>query len=286
MAKAALSGSRARVRRAHTWPARLREIARLVAVEFGDHHLWTYASAIAFRALVALVPLILLGLGLLHALGLEDVWSDTVGPAIQAHVTQPVYRGIDYSVDKIFSSSATGLVAFASALLLWDMTWAMRTMMEALNEIHDVEEPRPWRRRYLVSLALAAAVIVCIVGAVLIVALGPRPEGALHVILGIGRWPAAVVLLGLAVGLIVRYGPAERPQARWASAGSALVVGSWIVASIGFRWWVSSVADFKTAIGSLTFFLVLSAYVFTSAAIFLIGVQLDEILRKDVRGAK
>jgi uncharacterized BrkB/YihY/UPF0761 family membrane protein len=40
------------------------------------------------------------------------------------------------------------------------------------------------------------------------------------------------------------------------------------------------------AVGSLTFFLVLSAYVFVSAAIFLIGVQLDEIVRKDVRGAK
>jgi hypothetical protein len=43
---------------------------------------------------------------------------------------------------------------------------------------------------------------------------------------------------------------------------------------------------FKTAIGSLTVFLVLTAYVFTSAAIFLVGVQLDELLRKDVRGAK
>jgi uncharacterized BrkB/YihY/UPF0761 family membrane protein len=49
---------------------------------------------------------------------------------------------------------------------------------------------------------------------------------------------------------------------------------------------VGSVASFKTAIGSLTVFLVLTAYVFTSAAIFLVGVQLDELLRKDVRGAK
>jgi len=42
----------------------------------------------------------------------------------------------------------------------------------------------------------------------------------------------------------------------------------------------------KTAIESLTVFLVLTAYVFTSAAIFLVGVQLDELLRKEVRGAR
>jgi membrane protein len=85
---------------------------------------------------------------------------------------------------------------------------------------------------------------------------------------------------------LVRFGPAEKPETRWASAGSLLVVGSWILATIGFSWWVGSVANFKTAIGSLTVFLVLTAYVFTSAAIFLVGVQLDELLRKDVRGAK
>jgi membrane protein len=282
MAKAATARSRlARPARVLALPRRARELARLIAAEIGEHHLWTYASAIAYRALVALVPLVLLGLGLLRAFGLEDVWSNSVAPAVQAHVTPPVYAAIDYSVEKIFASSVAPLIAFSAALLLWDMTWAMTTSMEALNEIHDVEEPRRWWWRYLVAVALAGATILCIVGAVLAVVLGPRPGGASHVVFGIGRWPLAVILLGLAIGFIVRYGPAEHPQARWASAGSVLIVGSWIVASIGFRWWVASVANFKTAIGSLTFFLVLTAYVFISAAIFLIGVQLDELLRTE-----
>jgi membrane protein len=286
MAKAARSRSRPRAGASRSWPQRLRQLAGLSAAAFREHHLWTYASAVSFRALVALVPLTLLGLGLLSALGLQEVWTDSIAPAIQGHVTPPVFSAIDYSVGKIFSSGSAGLIAFASALLLWDMTWAVSTTIEALNEIHDVKERRPWWRRYLVAVALALAVILGVVGSVLVVILGPRPGGVFHVLFGIGRWPAAVALLGLAVGLLVRYGPAERPQVRWASAGSLLVVGSWIVASLGFRWWVGSVADFKTAIGSLTVFLVLSAYVFTSAAIFLVGVQLDEMLRKDVRGAK
>jgi membrane protein len=261
--------------------AKARANVRLLAEEFGKHHLPTYVSAIAFRSLVALVPLTLLGLALLHAFGLEDVWTNSIAPTIKGHVTQPVYSAINFSVNKIFASSAAGLIVFAAALLVWDMTWAMTTTMEALNELHDIDEPRPWWRRALVAVALAVVTIVCVVSAVLAVVLGPRPEGALHVIFGIGRWPVAIVLLGLAVGVIVRYGPAEHPQPRWASAGSLLIVGSWIIASVAFRWWVSDVANFKTAIGSLTVFLVLTAYVFTSAAIFLIGVQLDELLRPE-----
>jgi dTDP-4-amino-4,6-dideoxygalactose transaminase len=37
----------------------------------------------------------------------------------------------------------------------------------------------------------------------------------------------AALAVGLVVGLLVRFAPAEHPEARWASGGSLLVVGSW-----------------------------------------------------------
>ena len=246
----------------------------------------TYASAIAFRALVAVVPLLLLGLALLGALGLRDTWADTIAPAIRERVTPPVFTAIDFSVERILSSGTAGLITFAALLLLWDLTWAVRAIMAALNQIHEVEESRSAGRRILVSIGLAVAIALCVIGSVLVVIVASRvAEGALDVLLSIARWPAAIGLLGLAVGLLVRYAPAERPEVRWASAGTGLVIGSWIVASVAFRWWVTSVADFESAVGSLTFFLILTAYVFTSSAIFLVGVELDELLRKEARSS-
>ena len=103
-------------------------------------------------------------------------------------------------------------------------------------------------------------------------------------LLGLGRWLVAVCLLGLALGLIVRFAPAERPQVRWASAGSLLVIAVWIVASLLFKLWVSHVANFKSPIGSLAGLLILTTYVFVSAAIFLVGAELDELLRKQAHG--
>ena len=91
----------------------------------------------------------------------------------------------------------------------------------------------------------------------------------------------AVVALGLAVGLLVRYGPAERRQARWASIGAAAVVAAWIVQSLLFAWYVDSFADFTSASGALTVFLVLAAFLYTASIIFLMGVEIDELLRKD-----
>jgi membrane protein len=258
----------------------LHELARRLS----QHELPIYASAIAFRAIVALIPLALLGLGLLGALGLKSTWHDSIAPAIKPRVTQPVFNGINASVEKILSSGTAPLIAFAVALVIWDLTIGVSAVMRALNRVHDVEEDRRAWLRFVTALGLAVAVGTCIVGAALLLITAPRAGGGFDVILRIVRWVLAPLLLGLAVGLLVRFAPAERPEARWASAGSLLVIGVWIVASLLFRLWVTNVANFKSAIGSLTGLLLLATYLFVSAAIFLIGAELDELLRKETGG--
>jgi membrane protein len=112
----------------------------------------------------------------------------------------------------------------------------------------------------------------------------PRAGGSLHFLLGVGRWLVAVVLLGVAVGVLVRLAPAERIEARWASAGSLLVIAVWLVASFLFKLWITTVANFKSATGTLTGLLLLTTYVFVSSTIFLVGAEVDELLRKETDG--
>src|SRR2546423_12756369 len=123
-----------------------------------DHRMSIYASAIAFRALVALIPLALLGLGLLGALGLKSTWKDSIAPAIKPRVTLPVFRGIDYSAEKILSSGTAGVILFATALVIWDLALGVSAIMDALNQIHDVEERRSGWRRAATATAPAVAI--------------------------------------------------------------------------------------------------------------------------------
>jgi membrane protein len=130
---------------------------------------------------------------------------------------------------------------------------------------------------------LAVGIAICVVGSIVTVAAAPNlsPHGAVSVVVSIGRWLIAIALLSVAVGLLVQFAPAERRAKRWASAGSVLVIAAWIGATLIFEQFVVHVANFKTAIGSLTVFLVLIGYVYTSSIIFLVGVELDELLRED-----
>jgi len=262
----------------------LRDAAHDIAACFSEHSLLTYASAIAFRAIVALVPLTLLGLALLGTFGLEDVWTDTIAPTLRDHLTQPVFHGIDFTVQQIFATDKTPLIALSTALVIWDMTWAVNAITQALNRIHEVEEDRPKLRRVLVAAGLGVAVVACLIAAVLVQSVAPSvTDGALDTALSILRWPVSILFLWAAVVLLFRFAPAEKPEMRWASGGSLIVITTWLVASVLFRGWVTEVANFKSATGSLTVFLVLTSYILVSSTIFLIGAEVDERARKHNR---
>ena len=262
---------------------RLRRFVKLWIDLFAKHQLLDHASAIAFQVLKSLVPLTLLGVALLGALGEEHVWSRTIAPAMKPHLEGATFHSIDFAVQKIFASEAPGLVAFAAVLAAWYISGAVRAVMGALNDVYEVDERRSWRRRYPISFGLAICIALGVIGALLVVATGPdlARHGVLGVLVSIGRWLVGIGLLALALGLLVRFAPAERRPKKWASAGSLLVIAAWIGATLIFELFVTHVANFKTATGQLAVFLVLIGYVYTSSIIFLVGVELDELLRED-----
>jgi membrane protein len=262
---------------------RLRAAAGLWADCFNDHDILNHASAIALRALVALVPLILLGLALLGAFGLEDVWHKQLAPPIEDHFTHATYHAINAGVLKIFHRDSAGLIVLACFLSIWNVSSVVRACMSGLEAIYEQKESRSTLNRFALSVALGIAITLCVVGAVLAVTAGRSiggSDGVLDVILLIVRWALAIAALGLAVGLLVHFAPVERRAERWVGLGTIFVVVAWIAMSLVFAWFVSSVANFKTAPGQLAVFLVLTTYAYLSAIIFLVGVQADEVMRK------
>jgi membrane protein len=110
---------------------------------------------------------------------------------------------------------------------------------------------------------------------------------AAHSRLSVGRWALALLLLGVAVNVLIRFAPSEHRSEGWVSLGTAFIVLAWVAASMIFRWYVASAASFRSAWGSFVAILVLTGYLYTSAIVFLVGVQADELVRKDAtRGEK
>jgi membrane protein len=260
----------------------LKKIVSLWVDLFDEHELLTSATAIALQAFVAMVALALLAIAVLGEIGHEDVWTKQIAPQIHPKVLPAVYRGIQATVHKVFSSSSGGLIAFASALAIWEVSGTVRACMSALSKIYGTKDERPWYVRFPLSIAISFVVTAALVGAtVLILGLKHAVHGGWGLPFALLRWIGTIVLLTIAFAVLVRFAPAEPRSKTFASRGSALVVVLWIVQSLIFAWYVRSVASYKSAVGSLTAVYLFTTYLYVGGIVLMVGIELDEQWRKD-----
>jgi membrane protein len=98
------------------------------------------------------------------------------------------------------------------------------------------------------------------------------------------RWTLAVVLLLLAVGLLVRHAPGTTQTLPWVSLGAAIVIMSWLLVSVVFYLYLTKLGSYESVFGSLAAVIVAMAYLYISTTVFLLGAQLDAIIRGQSTG--
>jgi membrane protein len=251
-----------------------RRTARALVDAFARHDLLTYASAISFQAFFALIPLMLTALGLLATFSLSQVWTDQLAADLRGQVSQPVFTVIDSTVRKVLEARNVFWATLGAALTIWEVSGAMRAVMTVLDRIYGSDRQRTWRRRYAVSIALSALVIVLLLGAGGVVIAGGLVDGWVTAVL---RWPVAAALLLAALWAVVRWAPAEPRAWRWVSFGTGLVVVAWLGMSAGFGAYLRGIADYGSMFGNLATLIVLLEYLYLSAIVFLAGLALDSI---------
>jgi membrane protein len=263
----------------------LRKLVALWVGLFREHGLLTFASAIAFQALVALVALVLLTVALLGRIGRQDVWTEQIGPQLKPKVLPQVYEGIDATCQKVFHTTSAGLIAFAALLTIWEISGVVRACMGALSRIYDTEDERPWWIRFPISIGIALVLTSALVGSMLLAtAARTAVHGAWSIPFTIFRWALAIALMIGAFGILVRFAPAERRTKRWSTGGAAVVVVAWLVQSVIFWLYLHHLANYRSPSGSLLGVYFLTTFLYVGAIVLLVGIELDEQLRKDVEG--
>jgi membrane protein len=259
--------------------------------DYFDDDMLTYASAIAFQALFSLFPFILFLTALLGYLQLGSffAWLQEVAlsmvPAEAADTITEVIGGLQ--------EQQGGLLSFGVLAALWVASAGVRVTMKAMNAAYGIEEGRPAWKRYPLSIIYTVGFAAMIIVSAALLILGPRAMGWLAQQLGLHgffvlawswlRWPAAFVILTLAVALIFHVAPNVKRRFTLITPGVLLAVAGWIGASIGFKYYVNNFADYNAMYGSIGAIIVLLLYFFMSAAILLFGAEVNAVTEQASR---
>src|SRR5215212_4090677 len=230
---------------------------------FNDRNLLTWASALSFRLMTAVVPFLLFGFGLIGFLSLEGAWAD-IAKNIKPHMSDAAFKVVNDTAKRVVTEKQLWWVTIGFGLAIWSVSAGIRTIMGGLNAIYEIHEGRSWFERMRRSVAIALIVSALVLASIAVAWAGPllygevgQPLGALFFLV---RWAAAAVLLGLATAITVRLAPDGYQPPGWVSVGTAIVVGAWIAASILFGLYIRFVASYGSIFGNLATVVILSAY--------------------------
>jgi len=244
----------------------------------------TYAAALAYRILLALFPFVIFLLTLLGALGLSSFFDWLLS---QARIALPggAFQMVEQVIGEIRGQARGGLLSFSILFALWAASTAVRSIMNALNAAYDVEETRPAWKLYPLSLMYTIGLAALLVAASGFMLLGPNAmewiagqAGLSEVVARLWlwlRWPVAILLLLLTVAIIYKVAPNIDQPFKFVTPGAVIAVLTWIVASVGFSYYVANFANYGATYGSLGGIIILLLYFFISSAVLLFGAEIN-----------
>ena len=261
-------------------------VLKRTAKEFSDDDMSTYAAALAYRALFSIFPFVLFLMAVLGFLNLPDFFDWLRSQA--AMVLPPVaLEQVNPVIDQLQQSQG-GLLSFGILLALWTASIGVRSLMNAMNKAYDVREGRPSWKLFILSVLYTIGIAIMLLLAAGFMTLGPQVMTWLAAQIGLEellvilwswlRWPVAILLLMLAVALIYYVMPDVEQEFRFITPGSAVAVIVWLVASVGFGIYVQNFADYNATYGSIGAIIVLLLYFYITAAVLLLGAELNAVI--------
>ena len=252
---------------------------------FAQHDMLTYAAALAYRALFALFPFFAFLIVLLGFFRISVYFEWLIEQGDFALDEQYAEFG-RWLIDEIQEQQAqSGLLSSVAVIAVWSVSRGVVSLTKALNTVHGVGETRPaWKRALLqVFFALGLAVLIILGTALLLI--GPRVVAWIVGLVGLDevfiflwtwlRLPVALVLLMLAVSIIYWVVPNSDHPFRLITPGAALAVIAWVIASLGFSFYLANFADYSVVYGSLGAAVALLLYFYISAAVLLMGAEVN-----------
>src|SRR5918994_5253301 len=248
------------------------------------HNMTEYSTALAYRALFALVPFFALLVALLGFLGISGFFDWIVEQAnrtLHEQFAEVVEQWIKQSQYQAQGGLLSGVVIVA----IWSVSSGVRSLTKALNAVHEVEESRPLWKRYPLSFFYALSLaITTILGAGLLL-IGPQVVGWIVGLVGLDevfislwtwlRLPVALFLLMLTVSIVYWAFPNVNHPYRLITPGAVLAVIVWVVASLSFSLYLANFANYSVIYGSLGAAFALLLYFYISATVLLFGAEVN-----------
>jgi membrane protein len=244
------------------------------------------AQQVAFSALLAFLPTVVLLIGLLGLFG-SGAFNEVerfVGSVAPSGVTDM----IELAKKDAAGNKQGSAIAFAvgTIVAIWAASGAMGAVIKAVNRAYNRIETRPFWKLRVIAIVLVLATGLTTAGMFLLIVFGGSLGDALVARTGLGdtfkliwniaRWPIAFAAVLLFFAFVYHLAPnIEQRGWRWRSPGSLVGSVMWLVLSGLFALYTSYAGSYTRTYGSIAGAIVLLLWLNYSSWAILFGAELN-----------
>jgi membrane protein len=268
-------------------------VLRRTVREFNDDQGTDQAAALTYYSVLAIFPGLIALLSLVGIFGQASRSVEKIMGIIRPFVSDPdARRTIRQAVEGLASTHGAGVgLVIGIVGALWSASGYVGAFSRAMNRIYEVDEGRPfWRMRPMQLIVTVVTVVLSALALVILVVSGPVTESIgktlgvgsdVQTVWNIAKWPVLLLVVVVVVALLYWATPNVRFQSfRIISVGAFVAIGVWLVASVGFAFYVANFSSYNKTYGSLAGVVVALLWLWLTNVALMFGAELDAELER------
>lgn len=260
-----------------------------------DNDIFSRAAQVAFYFSFALFPLLyflvsLFGLILESSEGLRG----ELFVYLRRLMPLAVFTLVSTTVEEIVANSTGSKATLGLIATLWSASAGVDAIRNALNDVYEIKDTRPWWRTKIQSIILTfvfsilatAVLAVVFYGWQLVQYLlgGVGLEVTSPIILVAVQWISILLLMLFVCEIIYNLLPDfEKFRWAWITPGSIVAIILWILLTSGFRVYLGYFNSYDKTYGSLGAVIIMMLWLYLTALVLMIGGLINSVLAGDSR---
>jgi membrane protein len=262
-------------------------IFRKTMREFTGDQCPDLAAGLTYYAIFSMFPALLALVSLLGIFGQAEKTTAALLEIVQGVAPGQAVEMIRDPIQELTTSPAAGFTLIIGlATAIWSASGYVTAFGRAMNRIYEIDEGRGFvkLRGTMLGVTVASLIIVALLAAMLVIS-GPVAE-AVGNVLGLGgvaltvwniaKWPVIVALVIVVIALLYYATPNVRqPKFRWMSLGSLIALLVFVVASVGFGFYVGNFSNYNKTYGAIGGVIVMLLWLWILNMSLLFGAEFD-----------